>query len=73
LSALPIPDPAHECTRARIVLQGDPPSPIDPPSDAASARGPKAEDICAAEEPEVIDRGAGHPVACHFADVEVVL
>ena len=45
------------------------PSPINPPSGAGSApaaRRPRT--ICAEEEPALIDRGQGHPVACHFAD-----
>jgi len=70
LSAVPIEEPGQRGKRERIVLEGDVPSPANPPSGCRfRTRCWKAQEICAQEEPALIDRGQGHPTACHFAEI----
>ena len=66
LSAIPIPDPDLTRKNKRIILEGDVPSPIDPPAGCRFAsRCPMATQICREETPVLKDRGAEHFVACH--------
>ena len=77
LSAVPVPDPTLRGKRDQIVLQGDVPSPANPPSGCRfHTRCWKAQDRCKSEEPELVLRadGAGeHPSACHFAEPRAVV
>ena len=69
LSAVPVPDVTRRDNRERIRLQGDPPSPIDPPPACPfHTRCWKAQEICATEDPELKPRAAPHPDACHFSE-----
>jgi len=67
LSAVPIPDP--EVTMQRVILEGDVPSPMHPPTGCRfHTRCPNRQEICQTEEPAMRDLGGGHRAACHFAE-----
>ncbi|OLR89676.1 dipeptide/oligopeptide/nickel ABC transporter ATP-binding protein [Actinokineospora bangkokensis] len=69
LSAVPIPDTARKDNRERIRLQGDVPSPINPPSGCRfHTRCWKAQEICAVEQPPLAELAPGHRAACHFPE-----
>jgi len=75
ISAVPIPDPAVESRRERVVLEGDVPSPIDPPAGCrfhtrcpARRDHPEIAERCARECPALRELAAGHHVACHLFD-----
>ena len=75
LSAVPVPDPRVEKERQRILLTGDIPSPVNPPTGCRfSTRCWKATDLCRTEAPPLVPSAPGHEVACHFplADQETV-
>ncbi|MDI9547171.1 MAG: dipeptide ABC transporter ATP-binding protein [Chloroflexota bacterium] len=67
LSAVPIPDPSVETQRKRIILEGDVPSPANPPKGCNfSTRCPRVMDICREKDPEFIEHTPGHWVACYL-------
>ncbi len=66
LSAVPVPDPAVEERRQRIILKGDVPSPINPPKGCNfNTRCPVSVDVCFDTDPELVEVLPGHWVACH--------
>ena len=72
MSAIPIPDP--DLRRKRIILKGDVPSPVNPPSGCPfHTRCPYAFDICPKVVPPLIDVGGGHLVACHLREAPVTV
>jgi oligopeptide transport system ATP-binding protein len=77
ISAIPLPDPQKERARKRIILAGDVPSPVNPPSGCRfRTRCPKfaneltdgERERCINDIPALIDRGLGHRAACHYAE-----
>jgi oligopeptide transport system ATP-binding protein len=74
LSSVPLHEPALRGQKDRILLQGDVPSPANPPSGCRfRTRCWKAQDVCATDDPALVDRGQGHPSACHFAEARTVV
>jgi oligopeptide transport system ATP-binding protein len=82
ISAVPVPDPNRERARNRIFVTGDVPSPINPPSGCRfRTRCPKfaneltesEQQKCIDEPPALVDRGQGHPAACHYAEARQLI
>ncbi|HEV3401972.1 MAG TPA: ABC transporter ATP-binding protein [Acidimicrobiales bacterium] len=82
ISAVPVPDPVRERTRRRVVTSGDIPTTVDAPSGCrfrtrcqrfAGELTDAERQRCVEEAPALVDRGQGHPAACHYADVSTVV
>jgi oligopeptide transport system ATP-binding protein len=82
ISAIPVPDPRKERARQRILLEGDVPSPVNPPSGCrfrsrcpmfARRLTPSEREACVNEVPSLTDRGIGHPTACHYPEAITVI
>jgi len=70
LSALPLPNPVRERQRERLIIRGEPPSPLDPPPGCPFVtRCPYASEICCREPPPLEERHPGHQVACFRTDI----
>jgi peptide/nickel transport system ATP-binding protein/oligopeptide transport system ATP-binding protein len=69
LSAVPVPNPTIERSRHRIMLEGDVPSPVNPPTGCRfRTRCWKATELCTVEEPQLVVRSTGQQSACHFPE-----
>jgi oligopeptide/dipeptide ABC transporter ATP-binding protein len=67
LSAIPIPDPRENRARRRVVVGGEPPSPVDPPPGCVfHTRCPRARERCRTEVPQLTEYASGHTAACHY-------
>ncbi|HEX2274151.1 MAG TPA: ABC transporter ATP-binding protein [Acidimicrobiales bacterium] len=82
ISAVPVPDPVKERSRPRILVRGDMPSAVNPPTGCrfrtrcqkfAAELSESERQKCIEEPPALVDRGHGHPAACHYADVAAVV
>jgi len=74
LSAVPVPDPVVEASRERVILEGDIPSPANPPPGCPfNTRCPVAKERCVTEVPEWRELEPGRWVACHFAELDSTL